>query len=241
MKRAISILLTGAIVAGCQTEKTLSKAEMTSYAISECSRVGFTGDAFTSCTRDLDQKLIERNKAIVADNQKRLAGAVLAVAAAGALVAVAANSGGGGGYVPSSAYTPSSTYQGYQPQRVYTGNCPTPNSIAADGSRCGARSAATQPGGYDGYSSVAAPSINPATTVYSAPSVRTYTGNCPTPESLDAAGHRCGARSAASRAGGYDGYGSWANTPSYSSGGTVNVRGYYRKDGTYVRGYTRRR
>lgn len=74
---------------------------------------------------------------------------------------------------------------------------------------------------------------------YSSSSGRVYTGNCPTPESLDAAGHRCGARSAASRPGGYDGYGSWATTPSY--GGTVSVRGYYRKNGTYVRSYTRRR
>lgn len=72
-------------------------------------------------------------------------------------------------------------------------------------------------------------------------STPTYTGNCPTPESLDAAGHRCGARSAGSRPGGYDGYGSWArSTPSYG-GGTTYVRGYYRKNGTYVRPHTRRR
>ncbi|ULJ74396.1 hypothetical protein [Rhizobium gallicum] len=75
---------------------------------------------------------------------------------------------------------------------------------------------------------------------YSPSSSRVYTGNCPTPESLDAAGRRCGARSAASRPGGYDGYGAWASpTPSY--GGTVSVRGHYRRNGTYVRGYTRRR
>lgn len=68
-----------------------------------------------------------------------------------------------------------------------------------------------------------------------------YTGNCPTPESLDAAGHRCGARSAVSRPGGYDGYGSWASTtPSYSRGSTY-VRGYYRKNGTYVQSHYRRR
>lgn len=69
---------------------------------------------------------------------------------------------------------------------------------------------------------------------------RVYTGNCPTPESLDAAGHRCGARSAASRPGGYDGYSRWA-TPRYSGGGSVHVGGYFRKNGTYVHGYTRRR
>lgn len=33
----------------------------------------------------------------------------------------------------------------------YSGNCPTPESIAADGKRCGARSAASRPGGYSGY------------------------------------------------------------------------------------------
>ncbi|MGR9437942.1 hypothetical protein ACU8V1_23485 [Rhizobium leguminosarum] len=69
---------------------------------------------------------------------------------------------------------------------------------------------------------------------------RVYTGNCPTPESLDAAGHRCGARSATSRPGGYDGYSLWAK-PSYSGGGSVHVGGYFRKNGTYVHGYTRRR
>lgn len=72
------------------------------------------------------------------------------------------------------------------------------------------------------------------------PSSRVYTGNCPTPDSLDAAGRRCGARSAASRPGGYDGYGSWARAaPTY--GGSTYVRGYYRKNGTYVRPHYRRR
>ncbi len=69
---------------------------------------------------------------------------------------------------------------------------------------------------------------------------RVYTGNCPTPESIDAAGRRCGARSAASRPGGYDGYGSWART-SYGGGGSTYVRGYFRKNGTYVRPHYRRR
>lgn len=73
----------------------------------------------------------------------------------------------------------------------------------------------------------------------------TYVGNCPTPDSYDAAGRRCGGRSAASRPGGYNGYGSWAPTykSSYraSSGGTTFVRGYYRRNGTYVRSHTRRR
>lgn len=67
---------------------------------------------------------------------------------------------------------------------------------------------------------------------------RPYAGNCPIPASIAADGSRCGARSAASRSGGYDGYGSWANQPNY---GTVFVRGYYRKDGTYVRAHWRRR
>ncbi|MBY5831891.1 hypothetical protein HFN47_22450 [Rhizobium leguminosarum] len=86
---------------------------------------------------------------------------------------------------------------------------------------------------------------NTASPVYAvpstyAPSTRVYTGNCPTPESIDTAGRRCGARSAASRPGGYDGYSAWAKpTPSY--GGSVYVGGYYRKNGTYVHGYTRRR
>lgn len=71
-------------------------------------------------------------------------------------------------------------------------------------------------------------------------SQRTYTGNCPTPESLDAAGRRCGARSAASRPGGYDGYGSWTRVSSSSGGGRSYVRGHYR-NGRYVRGYYRRR
>lgn len=87
------------------------------------------------------------------------------------------------------------------------------------------------------------PSYAAASPSYS--SSRVYTGNCPTPDSLDAAGRRCGARSAASRAGGYDGYGSWAPSynRSYSSygGGSTFVRGYYRRNGTYVRSHYRRR
>lgn len=71
---------------------------------------------------------------------------------------------------------------------------------------------------------------------YSPP--RTYTGNCPTPESIAADGSRCGARSAASRPGGYDGYGSWS-TPNYRSGGSTYVRGHYR-NGSYVRPHYRR-
>ncbi|MGO8054983.1 hypothetical protein [Rhizobium leguminosarum] len=56
----------------------------------------------------------------------------------------------------------------------------------------------------------------------------------------DAAGRRYGARSAASRPGGYDGYSSWAR-PAPRYGGSVYVRGHYRKNGTNVRNYTRRR
>lgn len=70
-------------------------------------------------------------------------------------------------------------------------------------------------------------------------SPRVYTGNCPTPDSLDSAGRRCGARSAASRPGGYSGYGAWTNSrPTY--GGSTYVRGHYRK-GRWVRGHYRRR
>lgn len=68
---------------------------------------------------------------------------------------------------------------------------------------------------------------------------RVYTGNCPTPDSLDAAGRRCGARSAASRAGGYDGYGSRTSS-ARSYGGRTYVRSYTRKDGTRVSGHYRR-
>lgn len=72
------------------------------------------------------------------------------------------------------------------------------------------------------------------------PTARIYTGNCPTPDSLDAAGRRCGARSAASRPGGYDGYGSWASGPSSSYGGRTYVRGHYR-NGSWVRPHYRRK
>lgn len=60
---------------------------------------------------------------------------------------------------------------------------------------------------------------------------------CRYPDDIDSAGRRCGARAASVRPGGalggigYSGY----------SGGSTYVRGYYRKDGTYVRGHTRRR
>jgi hypothetical protein len=55
----------------------------------------------------------------------------------------------------SSDYTPSyaamSTKGGGS--GIYSGNCPTPESIAADGKRCGKRSAAYRDGGYSGYPS----------------------------------------------------------------------------------------
>lgn len=70
---------------------------------------------------------------------------------------------------------------------------------------------------------------------------RVYTGNCPTADSIAADGKRCGRRSAEYRAGGYDGYGSWASAAPRYTGGSTYVRGYFRKNGTYVRGHTRRR
>lgn len=72
---------------------------------------------------------------------------------------------------------------------------------------------------------------------YSSTSSRIYTGNCPTPDSYDAAGRRCGARSAASRVGGYSSYGTWANSYK-SSGGSTYVSGHYR-GGKYVRPHYR--
>jgi len=96
--------------------------------------------------------------------------------------------------------------------------------------------------------SVALASFPPAPTALEQPTysasdaaTRTYVGNCPTPDSLDARGRRCGARSAASRPGGYDGYGGWSTNRASSYGGSTYVRGYYRKNGTYVRGHYRRR
>lgn len=90
------------------------------------------------------------------------------------------------------------------------------------------------------YNPSSVSTVPPTYSFYPPSSSRVYTGNCPTPESYDAAGRRCGARSAASKPGGYDGYGSWASSKSYS-GGSTYVRGYYRKNGTYVRGHSRRR
>ncbi|KEQ07019.1 hypothetical protein [Pseudorhizobium pelagicum] len=66
------------------------------------------------------------------------AGAVLAaVAIGGAAVAYCANHncGGSGGY--------------YQPPAAYPGNCQYNHQRAADGSRCGDRSAASRPGGWN--------------------------------------------------------------------------------------------
>ncbi|TRB03485.1 hypothetical protein EXN61_21725 [Agrobacterium tumefaciens] len=87
--------------------------------------------------------------------------------------------------------------------------------------------------------SLAAPSYgqNPTfgSSAVSAP--RTYSGNCPTPDSIAADGKRCGARSAASRPGGYSGY---RVTSSRSYRGSTYVRGHYRS-GHYVRGHYRRR
>lgn len=63
------------------------------------------------------------------------------------------------------------------------------------------------------------------------------TGNCPTPDSIAADGKRCGARSAASRPGGFTGYG---YTPYRSYSKSSYVRGHFR-NGSYVRGHYRRR
>lgn len=95
------------------------------------------------------------------------------------------------------------------------------------------------------YPNTYSPAYATSSPNYASTPSRTYVGNCPTPDSYDAAGRRCGGRSAASRPGGYNGYGSWAPTykSSYraSSGGSTFVRGYYRRNGTYVRSHTRRR
>jgi hypothetical protein len=80
------------------------------------------------------------------------------------------------------------------------------------------------------------------------PSTQNYSGSCACPNDLDSAGNRCGARSAASRSGGYSAVctptQSYAYKPArlaFYGGGTTHVRGYFRKNGTYVRPYTRRR
>ncbi len=108
---------------------------------------------------------------------------------------------------------------------VLTGSRPGPGSYA---------------GVYPAYAGDTYPPRPASSSSHGSYSSGVYTGNCPTPESLDAAGRRCGARSAASRPGGYNGYGSWAST-SYGGGGSTYVRGYFRKNGTYVRPHYRRR
>ena len=71
------------------------------------------------------------------------------------------------------------------------------------------------------------------------------TGKCDFPWQTDSLGRECGDRSASRRPGGrtpvdYSPSFSPASSPS-SSSGTVNVGGYTRRDGTYVRPYTRRK
>jgi hypothetical protein len=66
--------------------------------------------------------------------QQQAAAALVAIAVVGTAVAVCANNNCGGG-----------SY--YQPRR-YPGNCYSPNDIAADGTRCGNRSAMSRPGGW---------------------------------------------------------------------------------------------
>ena len=66
--------------------------------------------------------------------QQQAAAALVAIAVVGTAVAVCANNNCGGG-----------SY--YQPRR-YPGNCYSPNDTAADGTRCGNRSAMSRPGGW---------------------------------------------------------------------------------------------
>jgi hypothetical protein len=67
--------------------------------------------------------------------QRQAAAAIVAIALVGTAVAVCANNNCGGG-----------SY--YNPPSRYPGNCYSPNDIAADGARCGNRSAMSRPGGY---------------------------------------------------------------------------------------------
>lgn len=66
-------------------------------------------------------------------------------------------------------------------------------------------------------------------------------GVCNFPDQLDSAGRRCGDRAASRRPGGYEPQTPVTYTPSTNTGGTIQVSGYTRKDGTYVKPYTRRR
>lgn len=69
--------------------------------------------------------------------QNQAAAALVAIAVVGGAVAYCANhncGGGGGGY--------------YRPPPSYPGNCRYDGQIAADGSRCGGRSAQSRPGGW---------------------------------------------------------------------------------------------
>lgn len=115
-------------------------------------------------------------------------------------------------------------------------------AFGTDSTSVVANNSQPEQGAYAGASpSYLAGSYPPAPSYSSYSSSQVYTGNCPTPESLDAAGRRCGGRSAASRPGGYDGYGTWSASSYRPSGGSTFVGGYYRKNGTYVRSHYRRR
>lgn len=95
--------------------------------------------------------------------------------------------------------------------------------------------------GYEPARATSLPS-SPSPAAYPmAPSSGAYTGNCLYPDDLDTAGRRCGARSAYSRPGGYEPTYQPSYSYSPSSSGSVGVRGYYRRDGTYVRPHSRRR
>ena len=64
-----------------------------------------------------------------------------------------------------SSLSSSAASSGSYSSGAYTGNCPTPESIAADGKRCGKRSAAYKDGGYSGYQSSAYSSYGGSTWV----------------------------------------------------------------------------
>lgn len=123
MRRLIAVATAAAMLSGCNTPyNNMKTGERLATFRQECIAAGYGANA--------DLCAVETNKRFEQQRNRQIAAGVAIVALGAAAVAIASKGGGG-------AYDP-----------PYRGNCRYNWQRAADGSRCGYRSAWARPGGY---------------------------------------------------------------------------------------------
>ena len=137
-QRAIAVVISLALASCTTTQAEFSKKPNAVSKAALCKTVLETPDP--AFQQQLLAELSRRGIGIpecqqMVIEQRQAAAALVAIALVGTAVAVCANNNCGGG-------------NSYSPPRRYPGNCYSPYDIAADGTRCGNRSALSRPGGY---------------------------------------------------------------------------------------------